>query len=144
MSPGGRNTRSGRIWETVIRPVLDAHYAGRYGEQVAVGLKLTGEPYLADFVVYEPSGDIIVSAKWQQTPGTAEDKILWDIANLIAIVRQSGRYRKAYVVLGGSGFSNAMRTFLLQQGHRGVLQDGHLVEVVSLEDFLARANQGRV
>ncbi|MER3448146.1 MAG: hypothetical protein C4291_15585 [Candidatus Dadabacteria bacterium] len=85
-----------------------------------------------------------MSAKWQQTKGTAEEKILWDIANLIAIVRGSGRYRKAYVVLGGGGFSNGMRDFLLRQGHSSVLQDGHLVEVVSLDEFLARANQGRM
>jgi len=144
LPPGGGSTRSGRIWEKVIRPVLDVHYAGKYQAQVAVGTKLTGGPYLADFVVHHPSGNIIVSAKWQQTKGTAEEKILWDIANLIAIVRGSGRYRKAYVVLGGGGFSNGMRDFLLRQGHSSVLQDGHLVEVVSLDEFLARANQGRM
>lgn len=141
MSPGGGDTRSGRIREQVIRPVLGA---GAFRAQVAVGTKLTGEPYLADFVVYEASDSILISAKWQQTKGTAEEKILWDIANLIAIVRSSTAYRKAYVVLGGSGFSNGMRSFLVRQGHRDVLQDGHLVEVVSLEDFLARANQGRL
>ena len=144
MSPGGGSTRSGRIWEKVIQPVLDVHYAERYKAQVAVGTKLTGEAYIADFVVYHPSGNIIVSAKWQQTKGTAEEKILWDIANLIAIVRGSGGYRKAYVVLGGGGFSEGMLNFLLRQGHSGILQDGHLVEVVSLEDFLTRANQGRI
>ncbi|MGB9804548.1 hypothetical protein [Desulfofundulus sp.] len=33
---------------------------------------------------------------------------------------------------------------MLRNNHREVLADGHLVEVVSLEDFLARANKGEL
>lgn len=67
------------------------------------------------------------------TPGC-----LYDMASLIEIVRRSeGRFCKAYVILGGPGFSHRARGFLLRQVHREVFTEGHLVEVVSLEEFLA-------
>lgn len=144
MTPGGKGTRSGKHWERVIGPVLEIHYSGRYETQVPVGRQLYGGDYVADFVIRDSrQGDVVVSAKWQEVPGTAEQKILYDIASLLRIVRDSeGRFRKGYVVLGGPGFSSNARQFLLGQGHREVLADGDTVEVVSLEEFLARANRG--
>lgn len=99
---------------------------------------------MVDLVIHDPRhGDVIVSAKWQEVSGTAEQKVPYDIASLINIVKRSeGRVRKGYVVLGGPGFSRHAREFLLRQGHRDIFSEGHLVEVVSLEEFLARANRG--
>ncbi len=144
MSPGGKGTKTGAFWELVIRPVLDIHYSGRFQTHVPVGRQLFGAAYYADFVVRDDAGGIIVSAKWQQVRGTAEQKLLYEIASLISIIRNSDEYRKAYVVLGGIGFSGGARSFLLRNDHRKVLADGHLVEVVSLEDFLSRANKGEL
>ncbi|MDQ0287813.1 hypothetical protein J2Z49_002946 [Desulfofundulus luciae] len=144
MSPGGKGTKTGAVWEQVIRPVLDIHYSGRFQTHVTVGNQLFGSAYQADFVVQDDTGGIIVSAKWQQIRGTVEQKLLYDIASLISIIRNSDEYRKAYVVLGGTGFSEKARSFLLQNKHREIFADGHLVEVLSLEDFLARANKGEL
>ncbi|AEG16006.1 hypothetical protein Desku_2478 [Desulfofundulus kuznetsovii DSM 6115] len=144
MSPGGKGTKTGAFWERVIKPVLEIHYSGRFQTHVPVGNQLFGATYYADFVVQDDTGGIIVSAKWQQVPGTAEQKLLYEIASLISIIQNSDKYRRAYVVLGGTGFSKGARSFLLRNNHREVLADGHLVEVVSLEDFLARANKGEL
>ncbi|WP_310795017.1 PD-(D/E)XK nuclease superfamily protein [Desulfofundulus thermocisternus] len=86
----------------------------------------------------------MVSAKWQQVRGTAEQKLLYEIASLISIIRNSDKHRKAYVVLGGTGFSRGARSFLLHNKHLEVLADGYPVEVISLEGFLARANKGEL
>jgi hypothetical protein len=137
--PGGAGTQTGKIWERTIVPSLEASYPGRYAKQVKVGKHLYGTAYKADFLV---DGTIVLSAKWQQTGGTAEQKLLYDIACLIDIIRKGGgRYRKAYVVLGGKGFGEGARAFLLRQGHRDYLQDGQLVEVVSVDDFIGRVNR---
>lgn len=142
MSPGGKGTKTGSFWEQVIKPVLEIHYAGKYSTQVIVGNQLFGGPYKADFLIYDTEkGNIIVSAKWQQVSGTAEQKLIYEIASLISIVRKNQSFRKAYVVIGGSGFSPGARAYLLKQRHTEVLSDGSLVEVITLEDFLARANK---
>lgn len=110
-----------------------------------MGRQLFGGPYVADIVVESSGGSIIVSAKWQQVQGTAEQKLLYEIASLIRIVAGSqGRYAKAYVVVGGPGFSRRAREFLLGQGHLDVLKDGHLVEVMELDRFICLANNGRL
>ncbi|MEW6193164.1 MAG: PD-(D/E)XK nuclease superfamily protein [Bacillota bacterium] len=143
MTPGGKGTRSGKNWERVILPVLEIHYPGRFQTQVPIGVQIYGGTYYADLVIEDPNGNVIVSAKWQQVPGTAEQKIIYDIASLINIMKRSpGRCRKCYVVLGGPGFSNGARSFLLGQGHRQIFANADLVEVISLDGFLARANQG--
>lgn len=144
MSPGGRGTKTGASWELVIKPVLEIHYSGRFQTHVPVGNQLFGASYYADFVVQDDTGGIIVSAKWQQVSGTAEQKLLYEIASLISIIQSSGNYRKAYVVPGGAGFSRGARNFLLHNNHHEVLANGHLVEVISLEGFLARANKGEL
>lgn len=139
MSPGGAGTTTGGLWERTIAPALDLHYAGRYERHVPVGAHLFGGRYFVDFLIED---SILVSAKWQQVPGTAEQKLLYEIATLIDTLRLSqGRYRRAYVVLGGMGFRPSTKNFLFEQRHRGLLQDGHLVEVVSLEEFIGRANR---
>jgi len=141
LAPGGKGTKTGKYWETVIIPVLQIHYPGMFTLQAPVGSQLFGGTYHADALIHDANGDIIVSAKWQQVSGTAEQKLIYDIASLLKIIREAGgRYRKAYVVLGGTGFSNNARNFLLGQGHRSIFTDGELVEVVSIDRFLALAN----
>lgn len=115
MPPGGKGTKTGKYWESVIKPVLEIHYADRFQTQVMVGTQLFGGAYVADLVISDlERGDLIVSAKWQQVPGTAEQKVIYDIASLLSIIRNQGeRFRKAYIVLGGPGFSRNAREFLL-------------------------------
>lgn len=138
-APGGRGTSTGKIWEQTIIPALESNYPGRYQKQAAVGEQLFGGRYIADILV---DGNVVVSAKWQQVGGTAEQKILYDIASLIEVIRNSnGKYGKAYVVLGGTGFSPRAREFLLAQRHREYFQHSQLVEAVSLDDFIGRVNR---
>lgn len=126
----------------MIKPVLDIHYKNSYEEQVEIGTQLYGNKYVADYVIRTDKGDIIVSAKWQQVPGTVEQKIIYEIASLIKIIKSSNnKYKCAYIVIGGSGFSAKAKNYLLEQKHREVLSDGHLVEVLSVEAFLEKANK---
>mgnify|MGYP000854662256 CR=1 FL=1 len=84
-----------------------------------------------------------MSLKWRQTSGTAEQKVPYEIICLAhAIDHSGGRFRRAYVVLGGPGWS-------LREAFLNHLLDGYLcgceaVKVVTLEDFVARANSGKL
>jgi len=92
LTPGGKGTRTGKNWELVIKPVLEIHYAGRFETQARIGPQLYGGDYVADLVIHDPEhGSVIVSAKWQQVSGTAEQKVLYDIASL----KSSGALRAA-------------------------------------------------
>ncbi len=152
MGPGGRGTRTGKILEDMIKTAL---VNNGYGvcEQKTISTALFGNRYIADFVVSYSRKDenkcdmnaidkIIISCKWQQVSGTAEQKLLYEIASLIEIIKNSeGGYKKAYVVLGGHGFSNHAKKYLLSQKHREILKDGELVEVLDLEEITAKINR---
>ena len=81
--------------------------------------------------------------KWQQTSGTAEQKVPFEILCLAEAVAESrGRFKKAYLVLGGSGWS--LRDYYVSGDIRHYLRNCEPVEIVSLETFVARANQAKL
>jgi hypothetical protein len=53
-----------------------------------------------------------------------------------------GPYQKAYLVLGGEGWS--LRPFYTSGGLNRFLVNSDRVEVVTLEGFVGRANQGKL
>lgn len=60
------------------------------------------------------------------------------LINIIA--NNNGIYRKAYVVLGGNGFSQNVVNFLLNQQYRQYFTNGNLVEVLDYNGFQAHVN----
>ena len=133
--PGGSGTRTGTGQELMIESLLEFnHY--NYQKQVFIGKQLFNNRYKADFVV---DNSIIVSLKWQQVAGTAEQKVIYEIASLIKII-ENDNFKKAYVVIGGNGFSRNAKEYLFSQEHRNILKHGDLVENIGVEDFIARLN----
>jgi hypothetical protein len=126
---------------------------GRYTfeEQVIIGTKLGGRKHKVDWLVTTRDGtNILVSVKWQQSSGTAEEKVPFEIMCLAdAIAKSNGKYRKAYLILGGTQQSTSaqgwtLRGLYLGEGLKQYLKNCESVEVVSLEGFIAKANQGKL
>ena len=137
MAPGGRGTRTGTNMERMIASAL-TYNKYSFVRQVYIGQQLFGNRYKADFVV----GDKIISLKWQQVPGTAEQKLIYEIATLVKIIDGSGgRFTKAYVVYGGNGFSLGALNYMQHNMHVNLLIHGNFVFIESLNDFIARINQ---
>ena len=85
----------------------------------------------------------LVSLKWQQVAGTAEQKVPFEVISLAETVRLSdGDYSKAYLVLGGGGWS--LREFYVGGGLSEHLRHSDLVSILTLEDFVAKANKGEL
>ncbi len=85
----------------------------------------------------------LISLKWQQVSGTAEQKVPFEAMCLTEAVRTSaGDYSSAYLVLGGPGWK--LREFFTGGGLETHLRYGELVNIVTLEDFIATANRGRL
>jgi hypothetical protein len=75
--------------------------------------------------------------------GTAEQKVPFEAMCLAdAILVNPDEYQKGFIVLGGDGWS--LRTFFVEGGLQSHLAHPELVEIVTLERFVARANSGRL
>ena len=96
MSPG--NTRTGGVLERMILPALEeGGYASRL--QVPIGNRLGIGRHLVDAVAEKDGRAVLVSLKWQQVPGTAEQKVPFEVICLTDALQESS-YAKAYLVLG--------------------------------------------
>lgn len=132
-----RNTTTGGVLEQMVLPALRREGYG-YEAQKVIGQRLGGDRHKVDILVNE---SILISLKWQQVAGTAEQKVPFEAICLAdAILSGGGRYTKAYLVLGGGGWT--LRDFYVGGGLRDHLRHSDLVEILTLEAFIARANQG--
>lgn len=138
-----RNTGTGAVLEAMVLPAL-----GRGGyaieQQVNIGTRFGGGRHFVDVIATAPDGKKhLISLKWQQVSGTAEQKVPFEAMCLAEAVRSSaGGYADAYLVLGGPGWK--LREFFTGGGLETHLRYGELVNIVTLEDFIATANRGRL
>lgn len=138
-----RDTRTGQVLESMIPPALkQGGYT--YTRQTIIGRRLGGSRHKIDFLVTAADGkQVPVSLKWQQTSGTAEQKVPFEIICLADAVHKSGgKYEKAYLVLAGEGWK--LKEFYLGKGLESYLKNCDVVQVMSLEGFVAKANQGKL
>jgi hypothetical protein len=109
--------------------------------RVKIGRRLGCGAHYVDVIAEKAGRKFLVSLKWQQVAGTAEQKIPFEVICL-AEALESGEYEKAYVVLGGEGWT--LRKFYTAGGLTRYLRGAERVEIVSLESFVASANRSRL
>ena len=86
---------------------------------------------------------ILISLKWQQSAGTAEQKVPFEVISLVQAILDAGdEYSKAYLVLGGEGWK--LRDFYTGGGLEKHLEYADKVDILTLENFVAQANQGKL
>jgi len=138
MSP--RNTRTGGVLEAMVLPALkQGGYT--YETQVNLGQRLGLGRHFVDAVAQKDEQRLLISVKWQQVSGTAEQKVPFEVICLLEAV-EAGNCTKAYVVLGGEGWT--LRKFYTSGGLVKYLNHSGKVELVTLEAFVARANDGKL
>jgi hypothetical protein len=135
-----RDTRTGQVLEAMILPALDR---GGYRclTQQNIGSRLGGGRHMVDAIAEKDGRRYLVSLKWQQVSGTAEQKVPFEVICLAEAVR-TGSFRRAYLVLGGEGWK--LRDFYTGGGLKSHLTSADQVDILTLEGFAARANQGRL
>ncbi len=140
---GRRDTGTGAVLEQMVLPALERG-GYEYFRQVDIGERLGGGKHIVDLVAYNQAGrGYLLSLKWQQTSGTAEQKVPFEAMCLIeAVLADRARYDKAYLVLGGPSWS--LRDFFTEGGMLRFLRHEELVSIVTLEGFVARANRGEL
>lgn len=108
----GRDTRTGWVLEQMILPSLER---GGYESKlrVKIGQRLGCGAHFVDVMAERSNRKYLISLKWQQVSGTAEQKIPFEVMCL-AEAMELGEYEKAYVVLGGEGWK--LRQFYVSGG----------------------------
>ena len=136
-----RDTRTGAVLEQMVLPALrQGGYAVR--RQVNIGSRPSGRRHVVDVLATGADGKgVLISLKWQEVSGTAEQKVPFEVICLAEAIRaRDSQYQKAYLVLGGPGWS--LREFYTGGGLNAHLRYGDLVSILPLETFIATANQG--
>ena len=101
--PKGRETSTGRVLEEMVLPALKrAGYT--WTAQTHVGSRPNGRKHNVDVVATKGGTSILVSMKWQESSGTAEQKVPFEVMCLADAVRELG-VTTAYLVLGGPGWT---------------------------------------
>jgi hypothetical protein len=121
--------------------VLPALTRGGYAPrtQVLVGARCGGGVHKVDAVATLGERRILVSLKWQQTGGTAEQKVPFEVMCLAEAVKHEFA-DAAYLVLGGDGWK--LRDYFVSSQLREHLIHADLVRIVTLEAFIRLANNG--
>ena len=137
-----RNTRTGNVMEDMLTNSLkQGNYEFKKGANV--GTRLGGGKHMVDILVYEKDEVYLVSSKWQQTSGTAEQKIPFEVMCLGDAVRNNEKITKAYLVLGGKGWSRK-EYFLSKEFKNDLAEFCKKVRIIDLEDFVAIANKNNL
>ncbi len=96
-----------------------------------------------DVTATKDGRSILISSKWQQVGGTAEQKIPFRvICSLKALRDNQGRFQQAYIVLGGEGWT--LRRFYVDGGLNEYIASTNQVKIMTLETFVAIANKGEL
>ena len=138
-----RDTTTGAVMEAMVLPALERG-GYEYFRQVEIGERLGGGKHIVDLVAYNEAGTgYLISLKWQQTSGTAEQKVPYEAMCLIqSALEEPERYAMAYLVLGGPAWT--LRDFYTSGGLLPFLRHKDLLSIVTLEAFIARANRGEL
>lgn len=135
-----RETTTGRVLEEMVLPALNrAGYS--LTSQTHVGSRPNGRKHHVDVIATKDGVSFLVSMKWQEASGTAEQKVPFEVLCLADAVRERG-CKAAYLVLGGPGWT--LRDWYVSGALRQRLIDVDAVHVMTLETFVARANQGKL
>ena len=138
MSPG--NTTTGSVLEQMVLPALKRG-GYEYQTQVKIGTRIGGGRHFVDAIAEKAGQKWLISMKWQQVGGTAEQKVPFEVICL-AEALAGASYEGAYLVLGGNGWT--LRDFYTGGGLKKHLANADKVKILTLEDFVAWANQGRL
>lgn len=138
-----RDTSTGAVLENMINSALE-HGKYRYRKQVIIGERLGGGKHKIDLVIADQNENkMLISLKWQQVLGTAEQKVPFEVICLIKAIDDSkGEFKKAYMVLGGGGWK--LRDFYVGGGLQKYIHNMEHITILTLEKFIALANNGKL
>lgn len=124
-----------RIFEDLYTQVL-INKGYKVVDKVDLPLTPANRKHKPDKIIVCPKNRIIlISKKWQQVSGTAEEKIPFETIKLLQAVK-SKKANKAYLILGGEGFTPKLKEFYLKDGLLTYINYKPEVDIISSDKFL--------
>lgn len=135
---GKRNTKTGINYEEEVRRLLENYSNHKVAKTtnkrgVYVGKKRNGGKHYVDILL---NGDELLSLKYQEVQGTAEEKIPFEIMKLQQMVVDGG-YKSATIVLAGADDAWYWKDYYLSEEFREHMK--HIypnVSVISHQEFV--------
>lgn len=141
-----RNTASGKFYEdTVERAIRQSCLANNLSakSQQTIGTSPSGRKHRVDWeLISNGDPDIrgLVSCKVQITGGTAEEKVPFEVIKLIHAMDTDTRYKRAWIVLGGKGFTPGLKEFYQLRLHEVIPKMKDRVFIIADTDTLISTN----
>jgi hypothetical protein len=139
-----RDTTTGDNFEDIVKLCIEksckknglVSYKGRF-----VGEKPGGGRHKIDHELVSLTDENcrgLVSCKKQGTSGSAQEKVAYEVIKLLHLMKQDQRYRHAWLVLGGTGFSADIKEFLRNDIYDWIpaLRKGQLTIVLSTDELM--------
>lgn len=140
-------TTTGAVLESMILPALKRG-GYTYEKQVHIGQRPGGGRHFVDVLARKKGRQFLISLKWQQVSGTAEQKVPFEVISLIEAILHLETTAppadsvSAYLVLGGPGWT--LRDFFASGALKKHLVFADRVDILNLESFVAKANSGEL
>lgn len=147
MSKVGINT--GLVFEQLFNTVLPMkgyRIISKQEYQPFIGPSISGGKHIPDKVIETPDRRwLILSKKWQEIRGTAEQKIPFEVIKLIDTINSSkNKFPYAYLILGGEGWTPKLKSFYLSGGLNQYINGFELVHIVNSDQFLTLLNHNKL
>lgn len=147
MPKSGINT--GTVFEQLFNTVLPLkgyRIVDKPEYEPFIPLSISGGRHIPDKVIETTDGRwLILSKKWQETRGTAEQKIPFEVIKLIHTIKNSNnKFPYAYLILGGEGWTPNLKSFYLSGGLNQYINGFELVHIVNSDQFLTLINRNKL
>ncbi len=113
-----RDTTTGSHFEDIVKSVIN-RFCEKYemiaNYQVIIGEKPGVGRHKIDWELVDKSNSNIrglISCKTQNTSGTAEEKVVYEVIKLLYAIKNDSRYVHGWIILGGIGWSHSMKNFI--------------------------------
>ena len=116
-----RDTSTGSQYEEIVRLCVQRVCTAQgftAKSQQTIGAKPGGGNHRVDYVLVNNADSTkkgLISCKFQQTSGTAEEKIAYEVIKLLHAMENNPEYRHSWIVLGGDGWSPGMKNFVTKE-----------------------------
>jgi len=130
-----RDTATGFNYENEIQHLLETRSNHKVKTQTHVGKKRNGSKHMVDILL---NGEELISLKYQEVRGTAEEKVPFEIMKLQHMVVDGG-YKSATVVLAGPDYAWWWKEYYLGEEFKTNMKSIYPdVSVISHDEFVQR------
>lgn len=110
-------------------------------ENSKISVSNAGKTFTASWEIYDEfdgNSRAILISKFQRTSGTTEEKIPFDVIRALEVIASDNRYKKVWIVLGGTGWNQKYLQFIETKLQNWIPQMiGRVLIVVRRSDFLS-------